>query len=213
MKIYKENKSHILNKFARGCLFIFAGATFAFAIYARNESDYLSYLIPIVLLIIGFSFIYKAFVTNTVLMVSDKGLVLSYLGHRYSKLIPWSDISSLEQIFFVTTRPAGRYSNPRFTFSYIMLKSTKQLNLPKARLTRLQYLIYVKTNAKNAMEAQKITSDVQALIPVTRIQATDGGLLHDFSARDKFGMSPTQYWDRMKFYGELTLKEILSYKQ
>ncbi len=68
-------------------------------------------------------------------------------------------------------------------------------------------------DGKNSIEVKRITPDVQALIPVSRIQVTDRGILSEFFARDKFGLGPVEYWDRMKFYGELTLKEILSYKR
>jgi hypothetical protein len=203
MKVYKDSPSYIVEKMVVSILCIFASAAFGFPVYLEDTAHLSSYFIPVILLCVGLYFLYKIFIRNKVLIVSDQGLVLSYLGPRHSKLIPWSDIDSLEQIFFSTPS----HFDGRASVSYIMLKSSRNLNLPKAHLPRSQFVHLV-----NSTETQKITSDVQALIPLHRFQITDDGSLHRFFEKDKFGTGKIEYWDRMKFYGELTLKEILSYK-
>jgi len=210
MKVYRDSPVYLLEKIIVGCLFLLAGIAFGLPVYLETKTDYSYYFVPVIFLIIGGYFIYKAVVRNRVVIVSEKGLILSYLGSRHSQLIPWADIDSLEPLFFITRSQMDL----KATLSYIMLKSSRKLNLPEAKLPRLQFAnFYYPKDGRNALETQKITSDVQALIPLHRFQISDNyplGRFFDWKFPFKTGI--VEYWDRMKFYGELTLKEILSYK-
>jgi hypothetical protein len=208
MKLYKESPSFRLEKIVCGLLFICASLTFALPTFLGLNPDYMSYIMPGILFLIGCYFLYLTFIRNTVLIVEEKGLTLSYLGSRYSQVVPWTDIDSLEIIFFKTPS----YFNGKAILSYIMLKSTKKLNLPKPSFPRLQFGHLWRGN--NREEYQKIAPDVQALIPLHRFQSTDRSIRWSFfDSESGYRAGITAYWDRMRFYGELTLQEILSFKK